>query len=245
MKAHFAVIRISFGFVLLATLFGNAPAMSDECVQIRKASVCEVFSAAQTVFLGTALEELANFGIRFRVDRSFKGEAEYSFDVYSDLICPSRPPFEAGKQYLIYAFRFPSSKANIFMPYSRFAEQAGEDLDYLIWHSAHNAFGYFYGTLRVLPGDWADTAYQQFQYSHRQFDGTPYDPARNVTIKIKGEDREFTIKTNDEGRFSLGGLPSGKYQIEVPGYNIRLEPEIIALPNNGCFEANLFIKNKQ
>jgi hypothetical protein len=240
-KNTYWVKLFATGIVLTIISALSEPAISCTRIQTRRPSACEAFQSAEIVFLGTAIEELKPHGIRFHIDRSFKGETGETFDVFSELMCGTYLKYEKEKQYVIYASPFPANGFH-FNDRSNLIEEAGEDEAFLKWYGTENAFGYISGTIRIFPDAYNDSVLDHLLYSHGQFDGEPYSPLGKGTVRLWTKDKEFSLTTDQKGHFSVGGLPAGIYHIEVLGYSIRLEPEIISLPQNGCSEANLFVK---
>jgi hypothetical protein len=220
------------------------PAMPCTC-EGEKPSPCEAVRAKELVFIGTVLEIINTplfIGPRFRIDRIVKGNLGKTVDLFDGGMCEG-PIFEIGTQYLIYTSHFGAHPdARYCGNRSRRIEEADEDLDFLKWYGEENRLGFLSGTIRLLPDDWVDTVLEQFSYSNGLLNGTQYDLIKNASVRIKTEDRDFSITTNDKGRFSIGNLPSGIYHIQVSGYSIRMEPDTIFVPENGCSEANVFVK---
>ncbi len=205
--------------------------------------------------------------IHFHIDHNFKGVEGNTLDIFSNGLCDGGyPKFEKGRQYVVYAS--PSSDiffANLKVPRIHFNDRsnfvenlsvaigtsdADEDLSFFELYNAGNVFGYISGTIRILPKDYKDSVSNHLLYDREEFNWTPYAPLSKRVIKLKTGykefglpgDKEFSLITNEKGQFSIGGLSAGVYHIEVPGYDIVLEPEIVRLPENGCSEANLFVK---
>jgi hypothetical protein len=83
-KNTYWVKLFATGIVLTIISALSEPAISCTRIQTRRPSACEAFQSAEIVFLGTAIEELKPHGIRFHIDRSFKGETGETFDVFSE-----------------------------------------------------------------------------------------------------------------------------------------------------------------
>jgi hypothetical protein len=143
--------------------------------------------------------------------------------------------FLQGGQYLVYAYRNKQSgqlSASICSRTRKLAE-AENDLVYLRSLGKGKTGAYVQGQVVLLPHEYREGA-------------PPHMPQANLRVTLAGPAKKFTATTDEEGRYRLEGLPAGNYKVslEIPAGVIAPEPLELVLHDNGCGEANFWLRRQ-
>jgi hypothetical protein len=112
-------------------------------------------------------------------------------------------PFEQGERYPVYASIHPHDKKlqTMICYRTRALAKASEDLQYIRGVSSAAPGGLIYGEVnksRSGPGS------------------GPLDmPMTGIKVLIEGEGKQFEAETDHQGRFSVGSLPEGAYNLKI------------------------------
>ncbi|HYR90903.1 MAG TPA: carboxypeptidase regulatory-like domain-containing protein [Terriglobia bacterium] len=129
-------------------------------------------------------------------------------------------PFEAGVDYVVYAYRNPEGKLETgICNRTRALAQASEDVAY--FHSIAAAPPT--GEIRITTAPFGLT------------------PVPGVTINVEKAGSHYTLSTNAAGEARLGDLPPGEYKVraELDGY--FPSDRTVQLHSKGCAEVPFFM----
>jgi hypothetical protein len=134
-----------------------------------------------------------------------------------------RIPFRLGGQYLVYAYSHQGKLGTSICTRTRPLSDAAEDLDYIKGLSKAAPGGTIFGEAKLRRPSRGE------EY--------PLPPLKDAKIVIKGPDKQFERKTDAEGKFSISGLPAGKYKVRIElreglsSYDTGAEVELL---DRGC-----------
>lgn len=228
MKLLFATVLILFGFA--------AQAAACQCAGPRKP--CEAYGDASAIFVGTVsfigTTTIKEYGseftrrlVRLHVDRAIRGIEASDVDIetgWGDADCGFG--FRLGGQYLVYAHGDKKRLQTSICSRTRLLTNAAADLEY------------FKGLSSAAPGGTISGQVILRSPSRPYEEGWP--PVKDVKIIFKGPNKEFELKTDAEGKYSVSGLPPGTYKLRIEPpeglsiYNAEVELKLI---DRGCREA--------
>ncbi|HEY6247375.1 MAG TPA: carboxypeptidase regulatory-like domain-containing protein [Pyrinomonadaceae bacterium] len=197
---------------------------------------CQAAWQADAVFIATVVasreekrvrdNDFHSRAVRLAVSESFRGLTSTDVEVYTGWgggDCGFE--FHLGEQYLVYAYMEKDDNRLVTSICSRTRPlaEASEDLSYL----------------RNLPQTPSGSAISGEVHRYdRQDDGNPSDtPLSNVRVNIESDGKQSTVVTNNEGRFSLGGLSAGSYKVSVvppSGLSSRQKEQTVTIEEKGC-----------
>lgn len=138
-------------------------------------------------------------------------------------------PFQDGAEYLIYGYQ-QGKEGWWTSTCTRTHEIASVDQDPdLLWiHGLGTTRpgGFIFGTTRQVLPDFDNNGYR-------------YQPLAGLTVQLHGP-ADRNVKTDNQGDFSLGGLPIGKYDV-TPEYPNGLGPATssnVSVRDKGCAEVH-------
>lgn len=230
-------------FMLLALLLSRGSLLACSCGRIGPA--CEAAWKADAVFVGTAahVDPLTIFGVpltlsaverhvRFTVKESFLGAKDKTIEITTGMgggDCGI--DFQRGRDYLIYAYRNPASRALYTGICTRtsYLENAGGDLAYLRSLTGNAPPARVYGF--ITRNAWDLRSGQKAT-----------EPLVGVPIHLKLDAREWQTTTDAAGAYDFPSLPSGTFSLfaVLPGKLGGGEPRTISLPEHGCSQQVLF-----
>ncbi|MGB9511934.1 MAG: hypothetical protein WBU20_09625, partial [Candidatus Acidiferrum sp.] len=147
--------------------------------------------------------------------------------------------FKDGAEYLIYGYLITSTQQHkgewwtnkCTRTHEIISAEQDPDLQWIHGLSSVKLGGTIFGTARQTLPDFDNNGYK-------------YQPLAEVPVHFKGpEDRSVT--TDDDGEFSLSGLPSGQYEV-TPAYPNGLGPatsSIVSVRDKGCAEVHFVAQN--
>src|SRR5262245_55261635 len=186
---------------------------------------CQAYWSATAVFAGQVTDisilsrDLGNgitgYGrklVHFSIEQSFRGAPGTALEVMTGMgggDCGY--DFKQGERYFVYAFRSKEDGklyAGICSR-TRPLTNAGADLEYARAVAGGKTGGIIFGIfLRYTRDTYLDYG------NHKGIEGVP--------ITIEGNNRRFSLLTDNEGRFQMGGLPAGRYRVlAAPPNNLR------------------------
>ncbi|HET8783365.1 MAG TPA: hypothetical protein VFM63_13155 [Pyrinomonadaceae bacterium] len=196
---------------------------------------CEAYGDAAAVFVGTvtfassikvkeAGYEFTNRLIRLHVDRALRNVDTSDVEVVTglgDADCGFG--FRLGGQYLVYAYSHDGRLQTSICTRTRPLSDAAADLEYIN------------GLSKAAPGG---TIFGQAELRRpSRGEEYPLPPLKDAKIVIKGPDKQFERKTDAEGKYTISGLPPGKYKVRIELqdglsiYNPEVEVELL---DRGC-----------
>ena len=173
------------------------------------AAPCESYGTATAVFAGTVISfrepertkpvdpsegDWAPRGYKFSVQQSYSGVAGAEIEVFTGRgggDCGYQ--FKIGERYLVYAFRDQEKLTTSICSSTKLFSKATEDLAFLGTLSSARPGVTIHGA--VTRGDNTDEPLSQ-----------------DILITVEGESQRKEIRPDAEGRFSITGLPAGKYK---------------------------------
>jgi len=176
---------------------------------------CEEYWKASAVFVGTVtgISIISTSGkdphygersVSFSIEDAFRGVEGPTVEVDPGSVgsdCGFE--FVQGERYLVYASinsRDKKLQTNICSR-TRALAKASEDLQYIRGLSSAAPGGFIYGEVtkyRSGPGS-----------------GPLYMPMTGIKVLIEGEGKQFEAETDHQGRFSVGSLPEGTYNLKI------------------------------
>lgn len=198
------------GIVIIVLLAGPA---ANACSCAGTSAPCESYGTASAVFAGTVIGERTSErpkqgdrteidwtprAVKFSVEQAFSGVTGTEVEVFTGRgggDCGVG--FRMGQRYLVYAYRHENKLSTSICTRTRLFSQATEDLAFL-------------GTLTsALPGVTIHGAINREE-------GRRDEPlSSDVLITIEGESQRKEIRPDADGRFSVSGLPAGKYKVTL------------------------------
>jgi len=147
--------------------------------------------------------------------------------------------FKDGAEYLIYGYLVNSTLQHkgewwtnkCTRTHEIISAEQDPDLQWIHGLSIAKPGGTIFGTARQALPDFDNNGYK-------------YQPLAEVPVQIKGP-ADGSAKTNNDGEFSLAGLPSGQYQV-TPAYPNGLGPatsSTVSVRDKGCAEVNFVAQN--
>lgn len=134
--------------------------------------------------------------VRFKVEQAYRGDVGEILEIatgsgYGD--CGYR--FNRGGRYLVYAHENKGQLTTSVCSRTRPLSRAANDLKYL--------------ETPPSPG-------QAARVSGRVFLSGPRErPARDYQVVLSNTERQWTARTDEDGRFEFDGVPTGRYDIRV------------------------------
>jgi|SRR5687767_93779 len=229
-------MRLLLTSVLFLFAF-TAEAVACSCAGPHKP--CEAYGDASAVFVGTVTfstttkvkevgYEFTKRLVRLHVDRPIRNVESTDVEVmtgWGDSDCGFG--FRLGGQYLVYAHsRDGKTLSTSICSRTRPLSDAADDLEYINGLSKAAPGGTISGEVILRR---PTVPYEQ---------GWP--PVKDVRIMISGANKQVEAKTNAEGKFSIAGLPPGKYKIRLdPPEGLSIyNPEVeVDLLDRGCRES--------
>ena len=196
---------------------------------------CEAYGDASAIFVGTvtfsttttvkgADYEFEQRLVRLHVDRSLKNVTASDVEVMTGLgDSDCGYGFRLGGQYLVYAYADDKKVLSTSIcTRTRPLTNANADLEYINGLSKAVRGGTIFGQVGL----------------HRPSRGyeDPYPPVKDAKILIKGP-KNLETKTDAEGKYSVSGLPPGKYKVRVDlpdGLSIYNPETELEVHDRGC-----------
>src|SRR5262249_35717662 len=211
----------------------------DACTCISDGPPCQAYWKTAAVFLGTPVEvkpaenspERAQYGNRiftFNVEMAFRGVNAAQVQVITGNgggDCGYR--FELGERYLVYA-GFDSKTGTYgtsICTRTQPVAKADEDLDYIR------------GLSTMEPGATLSGEIQRLRRNLETERSERLGPVSNIEISVTGEDKSFTVRTDERGRYQLTKMPPGTYIIKLslpPELSDPNQSRTITLVDRGC-----------
>lgn len=196
---------------------------------------CEAYGDAAAIFVGTVTFsssikikdtdfEYTQRLVRLHIDRPIRNVNTSDIEVvtgWGDTDCGF--PFRLGGQYLVYANNHQGKLETSICTRTRPLSDAAADLEYIGGLSKAAAGGTIFGEVELRRPSRGE------EY--------PLPPLKDAKIVIKGPDKQFERKTDAEGKFSISGLPPGKYKVrlELSEGLSTYDPEAeVELLDRGC-----------
>ena len=218
------------------------PIMTNACTCRDEENPCEAYGQAGVVFVGRVLSSkcigeimpLTEYEIQVRKVYAGNLGTMVFAESYSDA-CGYN--FRVGEEYLIYG----GHAGNESLPVRRFAAtrcsrtrsltEASADLKFLRKDLNKMGGSRIYGWIKEDLSLSRDIPFEK---------RTP--PIEGYALKVIGPDRTYELTTDSKGEYSLTGLTSGKYFIELISttafYTERWEREEFYVNPNGCSARN-------
>lgn len=215
-----------------------------------EAPVCEEYGSAKAIFVGKVLD--GNSVERFS-DRLAIGTKDLSFvfDVQQNFLGAGEGnkitihtgfgfgdcgfPFEKGESYLVYAFESEGHLKTSICSRTRHISKIGngvEELKNLLFNNGARLYG---------------TVTQYAKSSLEQGSIRPEDKLNLRVEQLDGAKKNFEVITDNEGKYSLGGLPTGKYKVVPllqPGWMVDAYTQSEFLLNDkGCARRDFLVRN--
>src|SRR5262245_23789089 len=215
---------------------------------------CEAYWAYDAVFVGeviaidlkTQTEKTDRYAIvkeearvTLKITEAFRGvtvaEAEV-FTYFNNTSANCGYHFERGGVYLVYAKKSQDYDGKLSTSICTRTQKYSESSSDVIYARS----------MRKAAADQAKAGGTIFGKAIQQIEGRDRNPdytlapLPGVPVLIKGKDQNFNQKTDEDGRYSVSGLPPGDYTVKLD-LPIELEPveEMKArISDHGCAEAN-------
>ena len=163
---------------------------------------------------------------RFAVSEVFAGDVGATFDVYTSIGMMCSSDFTVGEEYLVFANGGPGQWTTSACSGTREAGSAQEDLEFLRAYASGGTLGSFAG-IAYARGWEPETGYPD------------NSAASGAEIEVANEDRSWKTRTDQNGRFSIGGLEPGRYSVSGQYQGGPLSPlgpvELVqSVPARGC-----------
>lgn len=225
-------MKFLLAFALIAVAFA---AETNACTCAGPGQPCEAYGDAAAIFVGTVTFgssikvkegdfEFTQRLVRLHVDRPLKNVQTSDIEVVTglgDSDCGFG--FRLGGQYLVYAYSHQGRLGTSICTRTRLLSDAAEDLEYIKGRSKAAPGGTIFGEVELRRPSRGE------EY--------PLPPLKDAKIIIKGPDKQFERKTDAEGKYSVSGLPAGKYKvrIELAEGLSTYDPEVeVELLDRGC-----------
>lgn len=174
---------------------------------------------------------------KFKVENAYKGISTEEIDIYTgDGGSDCGFPFRVGQRYLVYAYGNDNYLTTTYCARTSSLKNVAEDLNYFKQLSSMNAGGWIYGSVKKYAFGYGDD--EDFGLTN---------PVPNILVKVHGK-KEYSIKTDKQGKFEIKNVPEGQYAIEaVLPKNLEFSvhnPELIyftEIKNKGCAEAKFYV----
>jgi len=203
-------VVLLLGFVVVVLL---ASATANACTCAGSGAPCESFGAAAAVFAGTVIGERTSEqpkqrdqididwtprAVKFSVEQAYSGVTGTEIEVFTGRgggDCGVR--FKAGQRYLVYAYRYQDKLTTSICTRTKPFSQATEDLAFLGTLSSARSGVTIHGGIDRTEGRKGELL------------------SSDISITIEGESQRKEIRPDAQGRFSISGLPAGKYKITL------------------------------
>ena len=242
-----SISRIIFGICGLFAILVSFSTVTNACSCGEPQSVCNAYSDASTVFVGKVIDGKAvetmsqminaktkDLTFKFLVTTAFLGaESGKEIDVHTGFgFGDCGIPFEKGQTYLVYAYNYDGEIKTGICSRTRPIAKTNDvrELQNLL-----------------LNGDTVITGLFK-RYARSSLIAYPYEPIANQDVRLVADNgKEFTSKTDEEGKFMFRGLPGGRYKLSPkiePGWEIEdYETKDFLLNAHGCTTRNLTLSN--
>jgi 5-hydroxyisourate hydrolase-like protein (transthyretin family) len=215
----------------LLFLFASAT-QAIACSCAGDARPCEAYGDASAIFVGTVTlstnitvkeggHEFTKRKVHFHVDRALKNVEAGDIEVvtnWGEAACGY--PFRLGGQYLVYAYSDGNKMlATGICNRTRPLSEAAPDLEYISGRSKAPPGGTIFGEVGFRRGD---------EY--------PWPPVKDARLLFAGP-KQFEGKTDTDGKYSISGIPPGKYKVRVDlpaGLSIYNPAEELEVHDRGC-----------
>lgn len=216
--------------IVLAASFGANAIDTLACSCAGPRPPCEVFSYSSAVFIGRFVKGSQKHEYKYRDQVSISYSGEVTFDViewfagdlgkqinmFSGIGCCDEITFREGETYLVYAGIGDKGQLRaLYRTRSMTPSQYNDietDLEFLRNLPPKGSGAKIYGS--VVANDTKLAGPKPIGTKER-VDTSLRTPLSDVTISIKGEQKTFDVKTDDEGKYEARGLKPGKYQVTV------------------------------
>jgi len=168
--------------------------------------------------------------VHFSIEQSFRGVQGAAVEVLTGMgSSDCGYDFKQGERFFVYAYRNKEDGKLVAGMCSRTRplSKASADIEYARAVASGKTGGIIYGIVLRY------TRYTYLDYGrHKGIEGVP--------ITIEGNDRRFSLLTDDEGRFQQDGLPAGRYKVwaEPPENLRRLSAQEVVVVEGGCAAAD-------
>lgn len=206
---------------------------------------CDSFGTAAAVFAGTVIGERLGKqpkqgeraeidwvprAVKFSVEQAYSGVTGTEVEVFTGRgggDCGYG--FKTGQRYLVYAYSSQGKLTTSICTRTKLFSQATEDLAFL-------------GTLSSAPS--GVTIHGRIT---REEDRKDEPLSSDLVITIEGESKRREVRPDAEGRFSVSGLPPGKYKVtlHLPDALTTWKNEVeITVADRGCGAVGWYVTDK-
>jgi len=235
--------------MLFALMLPSVTVMACSCMG--GGSPCQGYGGATAVFVGTVIDvrtkertptrdpreiDWSPRTFKFSIEEPFLGVAGANVEIATGTgggDCGY--DFKIGERYLVYAYRYSDEDSRLSTgictrtrPYAK----AEEDLEFLRRVSS------------LDPGITISGEVKRQRESVARGNMTPVGPLADASLIIEGADQKKEIRTDEQGRYRVSGLPAGKYKLKLllPDELItaRAEQEV-TVGDRGCTVVNYYV----
>lgn len=232
-------VVLLLGLLIITSLAGRT---ANACSCGGSGAPCESFGTAAAVFAGTVISVRENppppknagnevdwfprRAFKFSVQQAYSGVAGTEVEVFTGGgggDCGYQ--FQVGQRYLVYAFLYKERLQTGICSRTRLFSQATEDLAFLGTLSSARAGVTIHGSV-MLPDARSD------------------DPTPDISIVIEGESQRKEVRPDAEGKFTVSGLPAGKYKatINLPdSLNTWQNETEVTVTDRGCASVGWYV----
>ena len=196
---------------------------------------CEAYGDASAIFVGTvtfstttkikeAGYEFTKRKVRFHIDRPLRNVEATDVEVLTGLgDSDCGYGFRLGGQYLVYAHSDNNKTLQTSIcTRTRPISEATADLEYIRGLSNATPGGTIFGEVRLRHPS------RENEY--------PWPPVKDARLLFSGP-KQFEGKTDDDGKYSVSGIPPGKYKVRIDlpeGLSIYNPEHELEVHDRGC-----------
>lgn len=239
-KQKMRSVVLLLGVVILVSL---ASPTANACSCGGGGAPCESFGTASAVFAGTVIavrensppkkidrnetDWLPRLVYKFSIQQAYSGVAGTEVEVFTGGgggDCGYQ--FKVGQRYLVYAHLYKERLTTSICTRTQLFSRATEDLAFLGTLASAGPGVTIHGSITRPPGA----------------PDEPFSP--DISIVIEGESQRREVRPDSEGKFSISGLPAGKYKttLNLPDAltTWRAESEL-TVTDRGCAAVGWYI----